>query len=347
MKHFTFIFLLIICSSCHQKKEIIDDNVIIDRIEYLYKLKSLISQNLWQGFNNKEFDLPLIYYTDSMCYITNPTERFINKFNPTFIFENQNIKIYKANRIDSTLFHMHVSVSFDSTEYNYRLPLMLCSNTEITNKLIPDVPSTEVWATMIIHEYFHGFQFRHTKFLDFFEQNIGVSADTLKNIYSKNKWFRESVDKENEMLLSALASKDRIETSTLINTFFEIRKERRNKTKEKLGFKIKPIEEIYETMEGTARYVEYSLYELLPTLKPDTKLLYSDTLYHSNSYFKDFSFDNAKWLYKTGYTTYYYAIGFNMLRLMDKLEIDYKSSLFEEKVSLEQIMRDNTMKNTP
>lgn len=63
----------------------------------------------------------------------------------------------------------------------------------------------------------------------------------------------------------------------------------------------------------------------------------SDTLYQSYSYFKNFSFKEAQWLYKTG-STYYYAIGFNILRLLDQLKIDYKSKLFQSSTSLENIL---------
>lgn len=345
MKKIIFIILLIFYFSCSRERKI-ENDVVIDRIEYLYNLKSLINQKVWDGFNNEEFNLPLIYYTDSVCYIANPTDKFINRFNPVLIYENQNVKIYKTALLDSVPFHMHVSVSFDKKEYNYKSPFMLCSSTEITNRLIPDVPSTEVWATMILHEYFHGFQFKHKEFLDYFEQNIVTPADTLKNIYSNNNWFRESVDKENDLLLSVLISNDSLETSILVTSFFKLRDERRKRTEEKLGFNIKPIEETYEAMEGSARYIEYSLYDLLPTIEPNGRLLQSDTLYHSNSYFNDFCFEDAEWLYKTG-RTYYYATGFNMLRLMDKLEIDYKSSLFTNEISLERIIRANIINNTP
>ena len=158
--------------------------------------------------------------------------------------------------LDSVPFHMEVSVSFDSVEdYTYKSPFMKCSSVEITNKLIPDVPYTEVWASMILHEYFHGFQFKHPKFSDYFSTTSAyISSDTLRNIYSHNKWFKEGINKENELLLSALTSNDSIEISSLISLFFQLREQRRNNTKKLIKFDIKPIENIYETMEASSLF---------------------------------------------------------------------------------------------
>jgi hypothetical protein len=341
MKKIAFLILIAFCFSCGRKVER-KDQVILDRIEYVYNLKSFIDKNVWERFDDKKFDVPLIYYTDTNCYVANPTERFINLYNLNLVFENNHLKIYETYLLDSVPFHMEVSVSFDSVEdYTYKSPFMKCSSVEITNKLIPDVPCTEVWATMILHEYFHGFQFKHPKFFDYFSATSAyISPDTLRNIYSHNKWFKESVNKENELLLSALISKDSVKTASLINLFFQLREQRRNNTKQLTNFDIKPIENIYETMEGTARYVEYNLYNKFPTKQSTTKLMKSDTFYGSYAYFDNFNFEEAQWLYKTG-RDYFYATGFNITRLLDKLKIEYKSRLFKEGgISLEEILKE-------
>lgn len=340
MKNITFLTLILLCFSCGRKGEG-KDQVIFDRIEYVYNLKSFIDKNVWVGFDDKKFDVPLIYYTDTSCYVANPTERFINRYNPNLVFENNHLKIYEIFLLDSVPFHMEVSASFDSVEdYTYKSPFMKCSSVEITNKLIPDVPCTEVWATMILHEYFHGFQFKHPKFFDYFSTTSAyIPSDTLRNIYSHNKWFEEDINKENELLLSALSSNDSIEISSLISSFFQLREQRRNNTKKLIKFDIKPFENIYETMEGTARYIEYNLYNKLPAKQLTAKLMKSDTLYGSYAYFDNFNLEEAQWLYKIG-RNYFYVTGFNIVRLLDKLKIEYKSRLFNEAgVSLEEILK--------
>ena len=48
--------------------------------------------------------------------------------------------------------------------------------------------------------------------------------------------------------------------------------------------------------------------------------------------------ENDPWLYTTG-KSYFYATGFNMVRLLDKLGIEYKIELFNKgELSLEQLL---------
>ncbi len=92
-------------------------------------------------------------------------------------------------------------------------------------------------------------------------------------------------------------------------------------------------------MEGTARYVEYSLYSKFSTKNPDYKLT-SDASFKSVAKFKHYNIESDKWIYKTEKTAYFYAIGFNMARLLDKFKIEYKKRLFNQGgLSLEDILR--------
>jgi hypothetical protein len=214
--------------------------------------------------------------------------------------------------------------------------------------MVPDVHSTEQWATMVIHEYFHGFQFKHPAHLNYFEKYIAVSADTLKKMYKSNPWFKESIDKENKILLTALSTADDKKIKTLIDSFFLLREQRRRQTKQQLNSDIVPIEQIYETKEGTARYVEYSLYSNFAKKTPNISLLKSDSSYHSYQYFRNYKIENDQWLYLSEKTNYYYAIGFNLVRLLDKLKIEYRTRLFNEGgLSLEQILKQHWDKKRP
>jgi hypothetical protein len=57
---------------------------------------------------------------------------------------------------------------------------MMCSSFEETVKTIPDVGSTDEWTTMIIHEYFHGFQYKHKPYMDYYEKEIvQIQPDSL------------------------------------------------------------------------------------------------------------------------------------------------------------------------
>lgn len=97
-------------------------------------------------------------------------------------------------------------------------------------------------------------------------------------------------------------------------------------------------------MEGTARYLEYKLCSIFATRRPDEKLLRSDTSFKSFNKFRNYKLQSDPWLYKTEKTSYFYATGFNMARLLDKLGVEYKSKLFNQgHLTLEQLL-DETRK---
>jgi hypothetical protein len=343
MRILTLFLLVISALACRRVSES-QDKKIFDRIEYVYNLKPTIASDIWPGFDESQYDVPLIYYTDTSSFVANPTERFFNSYHPKLVFQNGGIKIYKtAERIDSTPFHMATGFTTgDSAAYDDYTPFMHCSGYEETRKVVQDISSTEEWVTMVIHEYFHGFQYKHRDYLQSMAQNIiSVQQDSLRKIYRNNSWFKEKVDAENELLLLAVDAKNRTEIDSLITAFFKIRNERRKETKQRLGFSIENYEKTYETMEGTARYVEQKLYEKFSDKLPDAKLIGSDTSYHSYNYFKDYKLGKDEWLYLTSKSAvYYYATGFNMARLLDKLNVKYKDRLFQEgELSLEDIVK--------
>ena len=340
MKQFLcFSLILLFLNSCEAKKEK-TDQVVLDRIEYVYQLKSIVEKDIWPDFNSQEFDVPLIYYTENNCYVANPTSLFLSQFESDLIFQGNRLEIYKTSRIDSIPFHMSVGMLLnDSSAYNFKTPYIYCSSVETTSNTIPDVPSTEVWATMVLHEYFHGFQFKLKAFRNYFVESNAIPQDSLKNIYTQNSWFREYIDKENELLLSAIAASDSVEVKQAVDSFFQIRDLRRKKTQKVLKVDIETAENLYETMEGTARYVENKVYRLFSEKQPDSKLLESDSLYQSYAYFQDSDSGKTDWFYKTG-KSYFYATGLNIARLLDKLQVEYKSILFSEgKIPMEEFLK--------
>jgi hypothetical protein len=348
MKQLLILLYTIFIFSC-TNRTVTQNEKTINRIEYIFNLKTQIAKNGWTEFADKKYDVPLIYYSDTCCYITNPTEKFIQQFNPNLIADKGALKIYKTKLVDSIPFHLETSITLgDSTDdYNYNSPFMKCMNYEATKKMIPKVKSTEQWATMILHEYFHGFQFKHPPYLRYFTKTIAIfPEDSLQQIALANKWFAESIDKENEKLLGALNAKNDSTIKLQIDSFFLLRSNRREKTRALLKLDITAFEKMYETSEGTARYCEYQLYKNFATLKPDYKLVKSDTSYQRYTYYSNYDINNDAWLFDTKRTKYYYAIGFNLVRLLTKLNIPYQSILFnQEGLTLEELLQSNYHKS--
>lgn len=342
MKRFLYILLLAaLFSSCAGGPDI-REKIILDRLDYVVHLRSMVDRHIWNGFGDKVSDLPIIYYTDSMCYVANPTQKFLDTYNPEPVSRKKGMAVYRTGLLDSVPFHMSARVILGDSipDYDYRSPYLNCSSVEITRRTIPGVNSTEQWATMVLHEYFHGFQYKHPAYLDHFEKNVvSVPEDSLKQMYHSLVWFKDSADRENEMLLAAIGAENEAEVKDRVDTFFRLRHTRRDFIKKTLDFDITACEQTYETMEGTARYMEYALYGLLAQEDPDSTLVKTDVSYHSHDYFHSFRTEDEPWLYYTDRTTWYYATGFNLARLLDRLGVEYKSRLFAEGgLSLEDIL---------
>ena len=328
-----------------QKEKQNPEQKIFDRILFVYHLKQTVEAETWKTFNAPQYDVPLVYFTDSSSYIANPTEKFLKTFKSELLLEDGKVKIFKTQkRVDDSPFHMETGMTLgDPTlEFNYHSPFMMCSSFEETVKTIPDVGSTDEWTTMIIHEYFHGFQYKHKPYMEYYEKEIvQIQPDSLSAFYKTVPWFKESIDLENRFLLEAISEKDNIKTAKILRDFWVKRKQRRQKFQKVFKFEIDKFEKCYETMEGTARYVEFSLYNHFAQRKPDESLMKSDSSFKSFAKFKNYKLQKDQWLYLTNKTTYFYATGFNMARLLDKLGIDYKSRLFKDgKITLEDILKE-------
>ena len=317
MKRLLSIALMIFCCCYMMAQQ--DTTTVVGRLQYVYALKDIINDRVWQSFTDKKNDVPLIYYDDSCCYVVNPSEKILNQYTTELVYKGDGINIYRTKRIDNIPFHMHVTVTDEQDRIDYRTPIMRCSSLELTSKTIPDVTTVKEWATMVMHEYFHGFQFKQDGFLNAYETIFAICPqDTLSTLQVQLEWYKESIQQENELLLKAIDAPDLDATKAHIRAFFELRDRRRTRMKEQEKIDITAAEQFMETMEGSARYIEYRLYE----------------------YFGNFNLTDAKWLYTVG-KNYYYATGFNLLRLLDKLGIEYHSHIFTDvTTTLEKKLRE-------
>ena len=316
MKRLLSIALTMFCCCYIKGQQHPDTASVAGRLQYVYALKDVINDRVWQGFADKGNDVPLIYYDDSCCYVVNPSDKILEKYKDKPVYQNDDINIFQMQRIDNIPFHMHVTITDEKDQIDYRTPIMRCSSLEQTCKTIPNVTTVKEWMTMVMHEYFHGFQFKQDGFFDAYERIFeDCSSDTLSTLQAQLEWYKESIQKENELLLKAIAEASLDKTKTHIQSFFELRDSRRARLKKEQNIDITSAEQFMEIMEGSARYIEYQLYE----------------------YFGDFRLADAKWLYTVG-RNYYYATGFNLLRLLDKLGIEYHSRIFADVTALEKAL---------
>lgn len=246
---------------------------------------------VWQGLNGKHADLPLIYYGNEKCYVINPQTKFLTSFESSLVFKDEGIIINKTKKIDDAPIHMHMTYEFDDEkQFDFHSPYMQCSSLETTSKTIPDVTTIDVWASMVLHEYFHAFQFSHPEYADYFEKHCAFfDSHILQSLYLNHIWYKNRVNKENELLLTALNSSDIDLARKHLCSFLKIRSNRRKKAYRKLHTDITKAEQTYEMTEGSARYIEAKLYESIPVYQAD-----------------------SSWLY-TAVKNYYYATGNNIM----------------------------------
>ena len=119
---------------------------------------------------------------------------------------------------------------------------------------------------------------------------------------------------ENALLLKAIERPGSAED--YMREFFELRDKRRARVSSEFGVDIVPFEQLMEVVEGSARYIEYHLYRHLGTFRPA----------------------EFQWLF-TPSNKYYYALGFNALRLLDRLGIDYRGDIFADVEAVEKLLR--------
>lgn len=313
----------------------------IQRLQYLYQLKRLM-EPAWPMFGDDRYNIPILYFAGDTTFVANPHEKFIRLFQPERIFHKGDITIYRLDhRIDTAKLQMQVSVTFaDSTVYNYREPYMKCNSREEFIKITEFIPDELGWAAMIMHEFFHGFQILHAPYQEYLYQNnltIQGATDAMQGLFMSQVWYTDMVNVENDLLVKAIASGQEEEIYRFITEFFAVRDERRSRIDAGPDFDFGQQERSFETLEGTARFMEFYL---LSNARQN-KEIRGIFLKMGEDYLPDVT-QTTEGLSKTTEGHYYYATGYNMTCLLKKLKIDYTSVLFNQPVvTLEDLLRNN------
>ena len=335
--------MFLLCTSFHPEKDT-STQLAIARIQYIYLIKKTIGDAAWAGFGSKKYNIPLLYYTNNATFISNPREKFLRQFHPKLVFENKTIKIFRLGyRIDSISLHMHVSIGVeeDSAAYDYYSPYIRCTSREEFETVTGYKTNTRLWVSMVLHECFHGFQFLQPGYTKeaietgFIFTSIG---DSLQQLYKSNKWYKQYVDSENNLLLKAVACSSKKGTDSLLHQFFMVRSERRLRAKAETNQDIALLEKSFETFEGTARFIE--AYVLQHPLD-DKVLSIIDSSFTIEHKVIRFTSNLPEYLYKTEVSDrYFYATGYNETRLLKKMNVNYTSMLFNQQaLTLEDVLQ--------
>ena len=262
-----------------QAQTLISDSTRLSKeqvLAHVDELKKLVDEKIWPTYNDPAYSMEMNYYEDGP-------------------------------------FRMHLDQAEDDT-----LARMECSSPEITIQAVPSVKTYEEWYAMLMHECFHGFQYKHT---DFWNKMLAstpenfISSDSLKTLRRNYEWYRDMLSKENALLKKAYEASGIHEVRHILSDFFSIRDERLKTVQDRLGLDIIEFYPIIETVEGSARYIEYCLA-------------------------REQGITDTDWMTNLDSNSCYYASGLYLMLIMDKFGIPYKDELFQKCYTLTELIQE-------
>lgn len=313
--------------------------LIAQRIEYLNRLRKFSADLFWKDFGGDSAVGPVVYFTASASYFFNPNQLVLDRVDGKYeiVASPAKTKMLKLkNPFDSAVNIMEAQFEYEESLKNrisYRNPVLFLSSTEDIANYDHNIRSTEDWAFSALHEYFHQYQFRHDAIYNYImslvKQKRIMNRDTLQGIYRTNQAFHDTLVLENECLLKALAATDIEQEKTYYKEFLRLRNKRRMEYSKEHKFQFNIPEDFWEKIEGTSQYLEAVAKKYISQFPVDSVLLETDPMYKAHAGFLNFSFDTAPEYYDCQQANYYLgATGFNLVRLLEKHQVEYKDNFF-------------------
>ena len=311
------------------------DSLSTRRISFVLNLKKSVAESTWSDFGTKNNEGTLIYFDADRSEIFFPNSHFVKKLD-NYIKHSDNY--WLTDRTDSVPYHMEVMISFneeDTSEFFFKNPVEQYSSVEEIGNYISSVESSEMWATMVVHEMFHHFQYNNEKYVKYAEAVIGVLPFDIRNLVTlckEDKQFLSMIRNENNILMTALAEEDKAVCDSLVSAYLSTRNKRIKKYNEEYPH-LEQVENYYVIQEGSARYIEYKSMFILNNYfnNPEAPQILNDPKFINYTEFEeiDLNDDAFNYLVYAGATDYHYTIGFNIMRLLDKLQFEYKRNLLD------------------
>jgi hypothetical protein len=310
------------------------------RLSHFFTLKEKTAKKYWPGFASKLLFGPMLYYSNGRTYVINPNKRIKERLAYTEV-ENciRGGFIGKvAGNIDTVHFNMQVDYEEDdSAALHYFNAIASVSDIGIAKAFVPQIQNIEEWMGMMLHESFHLYQ---TGFPEFKAYQNGTQAvlsrDTLLAFYKTVDWYKESIQKEYDMLLHALNTTDKNKVIIIIENFLNARDQRFQKIQLKYGTDIRLLEDMLERSEGVARYMEYCMKRVVNELPLDKELQADNPLYIFGNY-ANYQLQADPFMNKLG-TQYYYAMGLQLSCLLEKMGIDFRN-MYRNNIPFERYLK--------
>ncbi|WP_445385790.1 hypothetical protein ACT6NV_03015 [Robiginitalea sp. IMCC44478] len=330
------------------------DSLSTRRISFVLNLKKAVAESSWSDFGTKNNEGTLIYFDSNWSEIFFPDSYVIEKLREG---KKHSDNYWLLERTDSIPYHMEVMISFneeDSSEFFFKNPVEQYSSVEEIGKYIPSVETTEMWATMVIHEMFHHYQYNNKNYRKYADSVIAILPFDSRNLVAlcqEDEQFLTLIQGENKILMKALSEGNKDNRNSLITSYLDQREKRITKYGADYPL-LERVEDYYVIQEGSARYIEYKSMFVLKNYfnNSEAPTILNDQKFNSFSEFEEIDLESSafNYLVYAGPTDYHYTIGFNIMRLLDELKIEYKKELLNNpEKGLHQYLKDyiNTLPN--
>ena len=348
-KHLAILLLLTLfsCTDTAKNEEVNEslmDQSYFRHLNYLLQIKNETAKQHWKGFATKNFFNPAIYYTLDGTYAVQPNDHILKLSGQekTHKLENFEFIALSEKYTDTTNFNFNNSYTeSDSTALYYQANVLFFQSFGLTNKLI-GVEDLQDWSIMVIHELFHGYQRQRPEFKAFYTQlDMPGGPDAFLAKYHKElEWYRESIEKENE-LLKAIWIED-ADLKSNLTKYDSIRTLRINRIKNEYEVDIREAEDYEILLEGHARYFESLCKRYISKNAPNASMLLKDDLGLISGMFKGYEVKKDKNLSNIYNDRYYYPLGYNISMILEKYLPEYKETIYTEETNFNRYI--NTLK---
>jgi hypothetical protein len=354
MKMKLFATLLFFTACLQMKAQILQptekEKLITERFEYIRQIKNYIGKLYWKDFANNEFPGTIVYFVDSASYFINPKMEMKDKVSSfTLLYNDYDWTIWKLRMpLDSAKFVMETQFQFDpktKNYINYRTPVLFCSSPELTKKEKEKIRTIQEWSIALMHEMYHQYQYSNEAILTYvlrvYQEKKMIDMDSMQGIYTSNSSFRDTLQRENEILKKAVAAKSFAEEKKLFQEFLRLRNKRRLEYLKKKKFQIATPENFWEKLEGTCLMMERKLKENFSKITPPEYIVKNDPLYGTEFVFNERDPAETNFYTELDDKNFYVGTtGFNMVQLLEKNKVQYKENFFNyASLSLDQQLK--------
>lgn len=333
-------FLIALVSACSTIKINSNSEAVpagdMNRINEIYRIQSIVSKEVWPGFENAKFRFVMIGKKYQWAINVDPMPEYYKKIDVPKSF-NSGItsvgvtEIYRneiGQKLNEAPAVIYNSFSKENTDLHYNHSIYFVKTLEEFHR-IGDQQDAETWIHISLHELFHTFQDQYVRYTPEFLNSTRLPIKkTLPDDVEHNKLLLPEI----KLLAKAACSTSKKEMKELLKKSLQLRKKRWAYIHKKYNISHEHWERFESWAEGTAHYTEHQIMARYPLFKNGT-LLVDDPYYGKfNEYTKESPAQWCEQIASNQKRKYWYSLGFAYALILDKLIPDWKQDKFDNEL---------------